>query len=428
MIRKERLVNMEVIDLQAFEVFIKSRGLVPEKNLPYYLSWVRKFLQATLPSAAVTPNDRLKAYIDQLGRDTRVTEWQIQQASRAVDLYQRIFLKEEAKSGEPETDSERDVTEAEAAYCRMRELMRIRHYAYRSEQTYLDWTRKFIAYATAHDLDWRKEAAVRSYLSYLATALNVAASTQNQAFNALLFLQREVLGTVVGDIGGVRAKRGPKLPVVLTAQEVSSLLKEVEGDARLMLELTYGAGLRVSELVRMRVKDLDFDNRLVFVRAGKGDKDRSSLLPRRLVEPLKRQLQEVKVIHDRDLAAGHGSVYLPFALDRKYVNASREYGWQYLFPARDLAVDPRSGVVRRHHIGDVVVQRAMRMAVQRAGIIKPASVHTLRHSFATHLLLKGVNIREVQKYLGHESVETTMIYTHVIRGMDSTAESPLDEL
>ena len=419
---------MEVIDLQAFEAFIKERGLVPEKNLPYYLYWVRKFLQAVLPSAAHTPDDRLKAYIDQLGRDVRVSEWQLQQAARAVDLYQRIFLKEAGKSVEAEASSEEKVTDAEAAYSRMRELMRIRHYAYRSEQTYLDWTRKFIAYATLHNLDWRKEEAVRSYLSYLATALNVAASTQNQAFNALLFLQREVLGTVVGDIGGVRAKRGSKLPVVLTVQEVAAVLKAADGDVKLMLELTYGAGLRVSETVRMRVKDLDFDNRLVFVRAGKGDKDRSSLLPRRLIEPLRRQQEAVKAIHDRDLAMGYGSVYLPYALDRKYVNASREYGWQYVFPARDLAVDPRSGVVRRHHIGDEVLQRAMRAAVQKVGIVKPATVHTLRHSFATHLLLKGVNIREVQKYLGHESVETTMIYTHVIRGMDSTAESPLDEL
>ncbi len=418
---------MELIDLQPFESFIRERSLAPERNIPYYVSWVRRFLQATLPSAAVTSEDRLRAFMDQLGRDSRVLDWQLQQAARAVDLYQRVFLKKPDTSAAQAQAGEQEVAEAEAVYSRMRELLRLRHYAYRSEQTYLDWARRFIAYAMAHELDWRKEDAVRSYLSHLATAQNVAASTQNQAFNALLFLQREVLGTVVGDIGGVRAKRGKKLPVVLTVQEAAAVLKAAEGDVKLMLELTYGAGLRVSETVRLRVKDLDFDNRLVFVRAGKGDKDRSSLLPRRLITPLQRQLQEVKAIHDQDLAAGHGSVYMPFALDRKYVNASREFGWQYVFPARDLAVDPRGGVVRRHHIGDEVLQRTMRAAVQKAGITKPATVHTLRHSFATHLLLKGVNIREVQKYLGHESVETTMIYTHVIRGMDSTAESPLDE-
>ena len=196
----------------------------------------------------------------------------------------------------------------------------------------------------------------------------------------------------------------------------------------MLLQLAYGAGLRVSELVRLRIKDLDFDNYMIIVRAAKGNKDRGTLMSKKLADPLKAQITEVKRVHELDLAAGHGAVYLPFALDRKYPAAPKEFGWQYLFPANELAVDPRSGVVRRHHISDQVPQRIMRDAVRKAGIDKPASIHCLRHSFATHMLLKGVNIREVQKYLGHESVETTMIYTHVIRGMDSTAESPLDEL
>ena len=184
----------------------------------------------------------------------------------------------------------------------------------------------------------------------------------------------------------------------------------------------------MSETIRLRVKDLDFNNHLLFVRAGKGDKDRSTLLPKRLDEPLKAQIALVTALHERDVAAGYGGVYLPFALDRKYPKAELALGWQYLFPAADLSTDPRSGKVRRHHVMDEVLQRAMRVAVQKAGIIKPATVHTLRHSFAINMLLKGTNIREVQQYLAHQHVETTMIYTNVIRGMDSTAESPLDEL
>jgi integron integrase len=256
----------------------------------------------------------------------------------------------------------------------------------------------------------------------------VAASTQNQAFSALLFLLREVLKQDNPDMQSVRARQGSRLPLVLSVEEVRQVIKATLPGDRLLLQLAYGAGLRVSELIRLRIKDLDFANHLIIVRAAKGNKDRGTLLPRKLDETLQAQIKEVRRIHDQDLAAGHGAVYLPFALDRKYPAAPKEFGWQYLFPANDLAVDPRRGVVRRHHVSDQVPQRIMREAIRRAGIDKPASIHCLRHSFATHLLLKGVNIREVQKYLGHESVETTMIYTHVIRGMDSTAESPLDEL
>jgi len=341
-----------------------------------------------------------------------------------VELYELVFCKERLLP----SPSPRPLSEGEAAVNQMRELIRLRHYSLRTEQTYLDWVRRFLAYAKDNQLDWQSDGVIRSYLSYLATTRNVASSTQNQAFNALLFLQREVLKRNVSDITSVRAKRGSKLPCVLSVDEVRSVLKEAPETARLMLELTYGAGLRVSETIRMRVKDLDFNNNLVFVRAGKGDKDRSTLLPKRLIEPLKAQIALVKAIHERDVSAGYGGVYLPFALDRKYPNAETQLGWQYLFPAADLSTDPRSGKVRRHHVMDEVLQRAMRMAVQKAGIIKPATVHTLRHSFATNMLLRGTNIREVQQYLGHQNVETTMIYTHVIRGMASTAESPLDEL
>ena len=419
---------MQTFDLEPFAKYIKGRNLVDERHLPFYIKWVQRFLTAELPSIATSPTDRIQAFSDQLAKDPSVQDWQLRQAMKAVELYVKVFATTKPEEFAEGYDEEKAVSKADAVYAQMRELIRLRHYSYRTEQTYLDWVRRYLGYALNQELDWQKSDSIRAYLSSLATQRDVAASTQNQAFSALLFLFREVLKQDNSDMKSVRAKQGTKLPVVLSQDEVRQVLKKTPEYNRLLLQLAYGAGLRVSELIRLRVKDLDFDNHLIIVRAAKGNKDRGTLLPRSLDEALKAQIQKVKRVHDQDLAAGHGAVYLPFALDRKYPAAPKEFGWQYLFPADDLAVDPRSGVVRRHHISDQVPQRIMRDALQKAGINKSASIHCLRHSFATHMLLKGVNIREVQKYLGHESVETTMIYTHVIRGMDSTAESPLDEL
>jgi integron integrase len=226
----------------------------------------------------------------------------------------------------------------------------------------------------------------------------------------------------------VRAKRGPKLPVVLTVDEVQAVFKEIDGTNLLMLQLLYGAGLRVMELVRLRVQDIDFGSHLIIVRSGKGDKDRSTLLPESIKTDLYMHLERVRALHDKDLQAGYGDVYLPEALARKYPNAGREWGWQYVFPSKNLSVDPRSGKIRRHHMTEKAIQDAMKKAVKRAGIDKHATVHTLRHSFATHLLMSGVNIRKIQDYLGHKNLEATMIYTHVVRDMSADAESPLDML
>ncbi len=419
---------MQAIDLEPFVSYIKQRALVDDHHLPYYVKWAQRFLTADLPPIASSPQDRIRAFENLLSQDRTLQEWQIRQAIRAAELYVKVFTTSQPSVPIKPAEQDQAIAQAESTYIQMRDLIRIRHYSYKTEQTYLDWVRRYLAYALKQDLDWQQSDSVRAYLSSLATQHDVAASTQNQAFSALLFLLREVLKQDNPDLKSVRARQGTRLPVVLSKEEVSLVFKMTPPAERLLLQLAYGAGLRVSELIRLRIKDLDFDNLLVIVRAGKGNKDRGTLLSKKLVEPLKCQISEVKRLHDKDLAAGHGAVYLPFALDRKYPAAPKEFGWQYLFPANDLAVDPRSGVVRRHHISDQIPQRIMRDAVRKAGINKPASIHCLRHSFATHMLLKGVNIREVQKYLGHESVETTMIYTHVIRGMDSTAESPLDEL
>jgi len=435
---------MQGIDLQGFQSWLVDRSLAEPSHAPFYVTWVRRFLQRSRPDTGLSDVDRLREFDDALARAPDLADWQRKQARRAAELYVTVYLKEGRRAGTPDAKppssppagmadpaapaSPEPPADAASAIEKARQLIRLRHYSYRTETSYIDWMRRYAAYCADHDLGWSESASARAFFAWLATARHVAASTQNQAFAAVLFLLRDTCGLDGGNLHSLRARRGPKLPVVLSPDEVRRVLSHASGTRKLMLDLTYGAGLRVSETVRLRVKDLDFEQSLVFVRAAKGDKDRSTLLPRSLHESLRAHLERVKKRHDEDLAAGHGAVYLPFALATKYPNAAREWAWQYVFPAADLSVDPRSGVVRRHHVGDVVLQRAMREAVHAAGLAKAASVHALRHSFATHLLMQGVNIRDVQDYLGHAHVETTMIYTHVLREFSHKAESPLDQL
>ncbi len=267
---------------------------------------------------------------------------------------------------------------------------------------------------------------VVAFLSDLAVSGNVAESTQNQALNALCFLYKNVLERPLGELtGAVRAKRSQKLPVVLSQSEVSALLKNLDGVYWLIACLLYGSGLRIMEALRLRTKDLDFGHKAIIVRDGKGKKDRVVTLADELVLPLNRQLVSVKSMHEKDLADGFGCVYLPCALERKYPNAPRNWAWQYCFPAAKRSVDPRSGLIRRHHLGEKAVQNAVKAAIRKAGIQKPASCHTLRHSFATHLLERGMDIRTVQEQLGHKDVRTTQIYTHVLNRGGNAVLSPL---
>ena len=308
--------------------------------------------------------------------------------------------------------------------------IRRRHYSIRTEQAYVDWVRRFILFHGKRHPSEMGEQEVADFLSYLAVERNVAASTQNQALNALVFMYREVLERPLdSDIKGIAyAKRPKRLPVVLTPGEVAAVLGHLEGTQWLIACLLYGSGLRLIEALRLRVMDLDFSRRAVFVRNGKGGKDRVVTLADELVNPLQRHLQNVKTCHERDLEAGFGCVYLPHALARKYPNACREWGWQYVFPARRRSTDPRSGQERRHHIDASVMQKAVRTAVRRAGIHKKASCHTLRHCFATHLLERGMDIRTVQEQLGHKDVRTTQIYTHVLNRGGLAVRSPLSTL
>jgi integron integrase len=309
----------------------------------------------------------------------------------------------------------------------VRDVIRRKHYSFRTEQTYLDWTRRFILFHRKRHPKEMAEAEVTEFLTYLAREGKVAASTQNQALSALLFLYKEVLRQEIGWLDKVeRVKRPARLPVVLTKEEVRKVFAHLRGTPRLMAGLLYGSGLRLMECVRLRVKDIDFAYAQVVVRDGKGAKDRMTMLPVNLAQALERHLRKVKAQHDEDLEAGLGSVYLPGALQKKYPNAPKEWKWQYVFPSSRISQDPRSQEKRRHHVEESSLQLAMKKAVRASGIIKPATCHSLRHSFATHLLENGYDIRTVQELLGHKDVSTTMIYTHVLNRPGLGVKSPLD--
>ena len=309
----------------------------------------------------------------------------------------------------------------------VRRVIRTLHYSIRTEQSYLSWIRQFILFHNKRHPSAMGVTEVGAFLSYLANERQVAAATQNQALNALNFLYTKVLDQPLGGLQGVaRAKRPKRLPVVLSRREVTLLLDRLSGDYQLMARLMYGSGLRLMEVLRLRIKDVDFDHHALIVRAGKGDKDRITVLPDALEPCLRNQLERARLLHKADLEAGFGETSLPHALARKYPNAAFQTGWQYVFPAASRARDPRSGRIKRHHIHHTSLQNAVKNAVRSAGIEKPASSHTLRHCFATHLLEDGYDIRTVQELLGHKDISTTMIYTHVLNRGGRGVRSPLD--
>lgn len=432
-----KLLPDQELELGRFGEFLLCRQLVPEKNAPYYVKWVRRFMFKEPENAKFSLEERMEAFRQGLQTADGYEDWQVQQADRALRLFFHNFKGEQkwdaTKEVRVQVGADGAIVPAEVMNV-MRNQLRIGHYSYRTEQTYLDWVRRFFEYMDRVS-DAKRERhvvtaqAVKDFLAWLALRQHVAASTQNQAFNALLFLCRDVLAMDLGYLQhGVRARQGRKLPVVLSPEETSALFECLHGRARLMAQVIYSGGLRVMECCRLRVKDLDLQNGLIFVRSGKGDKDRSTLLADSLKPALKKHLGGVKELHEKDRAAGVEGVWMPEALARKYPNAGKEWGWQWVFPSPTLSMDPRGGQIRRHHVSDMAIQRAVKDGVRKAEIAKPVSVHTLRHSFATHLLLQGVDIRQIQDYLGHQNLETTMIYTHVVKDFRRPVASPLDTL
>jgi integron integrase len=418
--------------LPEFQTFLLDKKLVPEKNASFYAFWASKFFSYARKKQINTDEYQENAiieFIETLKSDARILEWQIRQAHDAIRLYYSHYRGLKPNNLPPVKPNDYIPELLEET----KRLIRLKHYSYSTEKTYLQWNKRFLDYS-AQTGKKQNAAAIetvdcKNFLSHLALKERVSASTQNQAFNAILFLFRNVLNKEVGDIANtVRAKRGQKLPVVLSIEEVKKILASMKGKDFLIAGLLYGTGLRLMELVRLRVKDIDMDLNTLTVRSGKGDKDRTTILPAKVKGQLQEHLLDVKKLHGNDLSLGYGEVNLPDALIRKYPNAGKEWAWQYVFPANNLSVDPRSGRVGRHHVSDAAIQVTIKKAVRNAGIPKHATVHTLRHSFATHLLMNGVNIREVQELLGHKNVETTMIYTHVLRDMSHAPKSPLDLL
>jgi integron integrase len=311
----------------------------------------------------------------------------------------------------------------------VRAAIRTKHYSIRTEESYVSWIKRFILYHQKRHPAEMGEAEIRTFLNYLAVKEKVAASTQNQALCAILFLYKQVLKIDIENIEDINwAKKPKKIPEFFTHQEVQQVIANLKGVFWLMGVIMYGTGLRLMECLRLRVKDVDFESGKITVRSGKGEKDRITMLPELVVPALQKHLNDVKKQHEKDLADGFGTVHLPYALAKKYPNANREWIWQYIFPASQLAIDPRSGVTQRHHLDESALQKAVKQAIRHAGIKKQASCHTFRHSFATHLLEAGYDIRTVQELLGHEDLNTTMIYTHALKKGVLGVRSPMDML
>ena len=317
-----------------------------------------------------------------------------------------------------------------------RDQLRIKQYSPRTEETYLHWVREYIRYhnpgidqgqIAVHPRDMTA-GEINQFITHLVVERKASESTQNQALSAILFLHRHILKTTLDETAllPLRPQKNKRVPTVLSKDETRAVIANLTGDYKLMAQLLYGSGLRLMECLRLRVKDLDFDNHQVIVRDGKGGDDRLTMLPESLIPPLRQHLLRVQATHRQDLAKGFGTVHLPYALDKKYPNAHREWIWQYIFPAPDLSKDPHTGIVQRHHIHETALQKAVKEAAQKAKIQKRVSPHTFRHSFATHLLQNGYDIRTVQELLGHKDVKTTMIYTHVLQRGANAVKSPLD--
>jgi integron integrase len=309
----------------------------------------------------------------------------------------------------------------------VRDVIRRKQYSIRTEQSYVDWIKRFILYHNKRHPREMAEGEVTQFLTHLARDRHVAPSTQNQALSALLFLYKDVLKQDIGWLENVeRARRPTKMPVVLSHAELKRVFRHMHGVTKLMAGLLYGSGLRLMECVRLRVKDIDFESAQITVRDAKGGKDRVTMLPLNLAEALRRHLVRIRAQHEQDIEDGFGHVYVPFALSRKYPNAAKQWGWQYVFASSRLSTDPRTGKRRRHHMAEGILQTALKRAVDAAGIVKRANCHSLRHSFATHLLSRGYGIRTVQELLGHKDVSSTMIYAHVLNRPGIGVKSPLD--
>jgi integron integrase len=410
---------------EEYASFLKQKNIVESRHIPWYSQWVKKFLLFAQKHSKIGFDNTLSKFLDQLDSQSDSEMWQLRQASHAISIYYYQFRKNAAITGSSDTPQN-----SEKIIEQLTKIMKTRHYAPTTLKTYLSWSRQFLAYLDETQSNYPPgEHDLKNFLSHLAIRRKISASTQNQAFNALLILFREIFHVELHNMANsIRAKKGRHLPEVLSTKEVSLLIANTPEKHRLMIQLLYGAGLRLNELLTLRIRDVDFDLQQICIRRGKGDKDRITLLPYSLVPKLKKQKDYALKMHANDLENGLGEAPLPNALIRKYPHAGKEPGWQYFFPSSRLGPHPETGLIHRYHIYDKTIQRIVKVAAKNAGIIKKTTPHTLRHSFATHLLMQGVNIREIQELLGHSNIETTMKYTHAMRTLQNNIHSPLDKL
>lgn len=409
--------------LETFRQFLSDKERVPERNLPYYLKWVTDcYRYFNLTQDIPLSNGQLEEFLHHLAKNHE--DWQVSQADRAVRLY-LFFLAKAVRAAEESTSGH--AQDWNAVEQSTMQALRLRQRSISTEKTYLTWLRQFRSFVKGQQPALLNGRDLQNFLSSLAVDRKVSASTQNQALNALVFLFRHVLDkNIEGEISAVRARQKRRLPVVLTAEEIDTIFSCMQGLNLLMARVIYGCGLRLQECLQLRIKDIDVDSGVVIVRSGKGDKDRRTVLPESIAGELSRHISTVRQVYDADRQADAAGVYLPGALERKYPKAGIEWAWFWLFPAETVSVDPRTSIIRRHHVYHASLQRAFKSAVMKAGIAKQASLHTLRHSFATHLLENGYDIRTIQELLGHANLQTTMIYTHVTKRNILGVRSPLD--
>jgi integron integrase len=434
------------------EVVIKNG--VSEKYADYYVKWAQKFALSIKGKPLNKRSlDDIKQFISKVKNYKNVQEWKVKQAREAIYILYYKFLKINVGDLQPDNNHNYNHKELKKSSCgkkfekkerfliskkeiedkhktlleKIYKEIRYRHYSIRTESSYMDWIIKFLRFSNGEDPEKLGAGDIREYLDYLACEREVRGNTQNLALNAIAFMYTQVLKYDPGDFSDFkRAKRGRKVPVVLSKGEVDLLLEQMGGVTHLMAGVQYGSGLRTTELIRLRIKDIDFEYGNIIVRNGKGDKDRLTILPEKYIEDLKKQIEYAKKLFQKDLEDGSAGVYIWPAYARKNPGAKKDWRWQYLFPAVNLSVDPRSKSYQRHHVDESTLQRAVKNAARAAGLTKEVTPHTLRHSFATHLLERGYDIRVIQELLGHADVSTTQIYTHVLNRPGVPVISPAD--
>ncbi|MEA3386014.1 MAG: integron integrase [Thermodesulfobacteriota bacterium] len=409
--------------MEHFSSYLLSKRIVPEKRLRYYLSWITRFYAFCDKSLCDdVSNEEIDSFLRHLMKSRE--DWQVSQANEAIRLY--IYYNRRKCQSKADADIDSD-TQWKGVVQEMVRMLRLRHRSLSTEKSYIGWLRSFYRFLNGQSPYELNSSHVKDFLSYLAVERNVSASTQNQAFNAIVFLFRHVFDKDIDDIrGAIRASKKRRLPIVLTKQEIFRIFDHLNETKLLIAQLIYGCGLRLMECLRLRVKDIDFERTCITIRSGKGDKDRETVLPESLKNDLREHLDKVGDLFEKDRGDKVAGVQLPGALERKYPNAGKEWVWQWVFPSKTLSIDPRTRQIRRHHLHPTYLQKQIKRAALAAGLTKRVTVHTFRHSFATHLLEKGYDIRTIQELLGHANVQTTMIYTHVAGKNKLGVKSPMD--